>query len=138
MGTSVLTPSAVSDNMTTLKACILLVLATVCASRPSPDTPHHSPVYKHDPIPYSFEYAVQDKYHGVDFGQNEHSDGKSVKGSYQVQLPDGRKQTVKYDADHHKGYTAQVEYYGEAQYPHEYGPAVTFKPSAYKPKPTYH
>ncbi|KAK3864952.1 hypothetical protein Pcinc_029384 [Petrolisthes cinctipes] len=52
---------------------------------------------------------------------------------------------VEYIADHYNGYQAQVNYKGEAQYPHEYGPAVTFKPSggygpepAYKPQPSYH
>ncbi|CAL4091481.1 unnamed protein product [Meganyctiphanes norvegica] len=129
----------------TIKPCTLLVLAAVCAARPSPDhapphhapahhVPHHAPVYKAEPRPYSFSYAVADKYHGVDFGQTEHSDGKSVKGSYNVALPDGRKQTVKYDADHYKGYTADVSYYGEAQYPH----ASPYKPHAAPHAPTYH
>lgn len=35
---------------------------------------------------------------------------------------------MNYEADHHKGFVADVQYYGEAQYPHEYGPAITFKP----------
>lgn len=48
---------------------------------------------------------------------------------------------VKYVADHYNGYQANVEYYGEAQYPHEYGPAITFKPSGgygHPPQPSYH
>lgn len=55
---------------------------------------HHF-FYSQDPIPYNFAYAVRDEYAGTDFGQNEESDGQSVKGSYTVQLPDGRKQTVR-------------------------------------------
>ncbi|KAK3864966.1 hypothetical protein Pcinc_029398 [Petrolisthes cinctipes] len=35
---------------------------------------------------------------------------------------------VNYEADHYKGFVADVQYYGEAQYPHQYGPPVTFKP----------
>lgn len=44
--------------------------------------------------PYDFEYNVKDDYAGTDFGHNEESDGNTVRGSYTVQLPDGRKQTV--------------------------------------------
>ena len=45
-------------------------------------------------MPYNFAYGVKDDYAGTDFGQEENSDGNTVKGSYSVQLPDGRKQTV--------------------------------------------
>lgn len=48
-------------------------------------------------------------------------------------------QQVNYEADHHKGFIADVNYYGEAQYPKYTGPAITFKPSGgYRPAPTYH
>ena len=47
-----------------------------------------------EPKPYSFAYGVADEHYGPNFGQEENSDGKSVKGSYTVSLPDGRKQTV--------------------------------------------
>lgn len=46
-------------------------------------------------MPYNYAYAVNDHYAGTDFGHNEDSDGNIVKGSYTVQLPDGRKQTVR-------------------------------------------
>lgn len=36
---------------------------------------------------------------------------------------------VNYEADHQLGYVANVQYEGEAQYPQNYGPAVTFRPS---------
>lgn len=45
-------------------------------------------------MPYNFAYAVKDQYNGNDFSHNEDSDGKNVMGTYSVQLPDGRKQTV--------------------------------------------
>ncbi|XP_063605542.1 cuticle protein 7-like [Penaeus indicus] len=89
-----------------------------------------------DGMPYNFAYAVKDQYSGNDFSHNEDSDGKNVMGTYSVQLPDGRKQTVNYKADHSQGYLAEVNYLGEAQYPHVYGPAVTFKPQpSYNPQP---
>ena len=47
----------------------------------------------------------------------ESADGQNVYGSYQVHLPDGRLQTVKYTADHYNGYVADVSYTGEAKYP---------------------
>lgn len=45
-------------------------------------------------MPHSFEYSVQDDYTGTNFGHGEESDGNTVRGSYNVDLPDGRKQTV--------------------------------------------
>lgn len=46
------------------------------------------------PVPYGFNYAVNDDYKGTNFGQSEKSDGNNVWGSYTVALPDGRKQHV--------------------------------------------
>ncbi|XP_047479569.1 cuticle protein 7-like [Penaeus chinensis] len=116
-------------------ALLMLVVGVTLALPSDPYAPR--PVYKEDPIPYNFAYGVRDEYAGTDFGHNEDSDGQAVKGSYTVQLPDGRKQTVNYVADHYNGYQAEVSYYGEAQYPHQYGPPVTFKPQAYHPQPSY-
>lgn len=45
-------------------------------------------------MPYDFAYGVKDDYAGTDFGASEQSDGQTVRGSYTVALPDGRKQTV--------------------------------------------
>ncbi|XP_045101387.1 cuticle protein 8-like [Portunus trituberculatus] len=108
---------------------VVMVVVSVVTAFPS-DPYGHPQTYKEDPIPYSFQYGVKDDYAGTDFGQNEESDGSKTAGSYQVVLPDGRIQTVNYVADHYNGYQAEVNYKGEAQYPHEYGPAVTFKPTA--------
>lgn len=44
-------------------------------------------------MPYAFEYGVAD-YRGNNFNRREHSDGHKVQGSYSVDLPDGRVQTV--------------------------------------------
>jgi hypothetical protein len=59
---------------------------------------------------YAFSYAVQDKASGDDFShtQQQNKDG-AVKGTYKVQLPDGRFQVVSYIADDN-GYRADVSY----------------------------
>ncbi|XP_063849812.1 cuticle protein 7-like [Scylla paramamosain] len=119
---------------------------------PVPSYQPPAPSY-HEPakgMPYNFAYGVKDDYTGTDFAQEENSDGNTVQGSYSVQLPDGRKQTVQYTADHYNGYQAQVGYYGEAQYPSDYGTPVTYRPAGYghqqpsyppppvyQPEPTY-
>lgn len=48
-----------------------------------------------EPIPYQYTYNVKDEYAGADFGHNEGSDGHNAQGSFYVQLPDGRRQTVR-------------------------------------------
>ena len=68
-------------------------------------------------MPYDFEWAVKDAPSYNDFGQQESSDGKVVKGSYRVVLPDGRTQTVDYKVEGDSGFVADVQYKGEAKYP---------------------
>jgi len=88
-------------------------------------------------MPYAYAWEVSDQYSGNDFGQVEESDGNLVQGSYNVVLPDGRKQTVTYEADHEGGYVANVAYEGEAQYPPApapYGPPPP-APAPYGPPP---
>ncbi|KAK4310913.1 hypothetical protein Pmani_017548 [Petrolisthes manimaculis] len=65
---------------------------------------------------YEFNYGVKD-YSGNNFGHQEARDGDNTKGSYSVQLPDGRRQTVTYYVDGDSGFVADVKYSGEAQYP---------------------
>merc|ERR1712158_289549 len=68
--------------------------------------------------PYTYNYGVADDYSKAAFGQTESNDGTGVvEGSYQVNLPDGRVQTVTYHANDVDGYVAEVSYAGEAQYP---------------------
>ena len=79
---------------------------------------HHAPVYKETPHPYNYKYGVHDDYSGANFEAGESSDGHgNVEGSYSVLLPDGRVQHVKYHADHHAGYVADVTYEGAAHHP---------------------
>ena len=69
---------------------------------------HHAPVVAHhavggyaqpdlaEPSPYSYTYAVADDYSGAAFNQAESNDRNGdVEGSYSVNLPDGRVQTVR-------------------------------------------
>ena len=92
-----------------------------------PPAPYHpapaygkAPAYADTPAVYGYEYAVQDDYSGVNFGQNEKRDGYATSGQYQVLLPDGRTQTVTYNtADAYSGNVAEVVYSGQAHY----GPA---------------
>ena len=46
-------------------------------------------------MPYNYAWAVADQPAGLDFGQNESSDGNLVSGEYRVLLPDGRTQIVR-------------------------------------------
>ena len=92
--------------------------------------------HQEPPKPYQFDYGVRDDYSGANYGHQEASDGNAVQGSYQVALPDGRIQTVKYIADHKNGFQAQVEYEGEARYPEEkphHAPQQAYHQSAPKP-----
>merc|ERR1711970_243054 len=71
-----------------------------------------------EPSPYT--YAVADDYSKANFQQSESNDGTgAVTGSYSVNLPDGRIQTVTYNANDLTGNVATVEYTGEAVYPPE-------------------
>ncbi|XP_068209724.1 cuticle protein 7-like [Palaemon carinicauda] len=95
---------------------------------------------------YDFNWAVKDEYSGNDFGHQESRDGDHTQGSYYVQLPDGRLQTVTYYVDGDSGYVADVKYQGEARYPdsvesREYSaPRPSYsapRPSYSAPRPTY-
>ncbi|KAI9552953.1 hypothetical protein GHT06_020838 [Daphnia sinensis] len=101
-----------------MKFIILVGLIAFAAA----DTAYKASATKEDPVvtypprPYSFNYDVKDKESYADFVHSESSDAKVTTGSYRVELPDGRTQIVSYRADD-SGYTADVQYEGEAQYP---------------------
>merc|ERR1712130_1056009 len=72
------------------------------------------------PQPYTYEYGVQDDYSKAAFAKSEsQNEVGAVTGSYKVNLPDGRIQTVTYTADPVHGYKAVVSYEGEPVYPPE-------------------
>ena len=68
----------------------------------------------HNKKQYRFSYAVKDGHSGDDFSHTQNQENGAVHGSYNVQLPDGRMQIVKYTADDVHGYRAEVSYEGEA------------------------
>jgi hypothetical protein len=125
--------------------CAIVAVAT--AAPAGPPAPYHSPApaygkapaYDETPKPYAFEYGVADDYSGSNFRAAETSDAKVTSGSYSVNLPDGRIQTVTYTADPYgyNGYVADVVYTGEPHYPEAkaYHPA---KPAYHPAKPVYH
>ncbi|XP_066948381.1 cuticle protein 7-like [Macrobrachium rosenbergii] len=73
--------------------------------------------YESTEAKYDFDFAVKHDYTGANFGHRESRDGSETQGSYYVQLPDGRLQTVRYYVDGDSGYVAEVSYEGEARYP---------------------
>ena len=107
------------------------------APQPSYHQPkYHEPKYE-EPKPYHYAYGVSDEYAGTNFEATEDQDAYGVvNGGYSVLLPDGRRQNVKYTADHYAGYIADVSYEGYA------APAPVHKPAPYHPapvhKPVYH
>ena len=79
---------------------------------------HPQPTYADEISPYTYNYAVADDYSKAVFSAGETSDGASnVKGSYSVNLPDGRVQHVTYHSNGYDGFVADVTYEGEAHYP---------------------
>merc|ERR1711974_583661 len=89
---------------------------------------------KFDPQPYKYEYGVQDDYSEAAFAKSEtQNEVGAVTGSYKVNLPDGRIQTVTYTADPVNGYKAVVSYEGEPVYPLP-GPEYLSREDSYLPQ----
>ncbi|XP_045617845.2 cuticle protein 8-like [Procambarus clarkii] len=105
------------------RVAIVLVAAVVAAADQRPpysyDSPRGSLEYSTESkeAQYNYNYVIKNDYSGNDFGHQEARDGDNTKGSYYVQLPDGRLQTVTYFVDGDRGYVAEVSYQGEARYP---------------------
>merc|ERR1719291_792031 len=103
-----------------MQAIISLALVSVAAALPQYPVAHAVVAAPDlaEPSPYTYTYAVNDDYSKAAFQQSESNDGTGlVEGSYSVNLPDGRIQTVNYHADDINGNVAEVTYSGEAQYP---------------------
>ncbi|XP_037802407.1 pro-resilin-like isoform X1 [Penaeus monodon] len=105
------------------KVLLLLSLAAIVAAdsreiyRPSQYSQETSESseesYESSEAKYSFNWAVSDDSSSNEFGHQEARDGDHTQGSYYVQLPDGRLQTVTYFVDGDSGYVAEVNYEGE-------------------------
>merc|ERR1711953_412333 len=76
-----------------------------------------------EPPVYNYQYGVADDYSGANFAQTEQRDGYVTSGSYTVNLPDGRDQTVTY-SDNGDGIVQDVTYTGTAQYGRTVGVAA--------------
>ncbi|XP_047479295.1 pro-resilin-like [Penaeus chinensis] len=72
--------------------------------------------YESGEAKYDFNWAVSHDPSSNEFGHQEARDGDHTQGSYYVELPDGRFQTVKYFVDGDSGYVAEVNYEGEASF----------------------
>merc|ERR1712170_1320 len=122
-----------STNMHPCLAVLSRVLVTALSAPTYPKEVPSSPGISYDKpapahskgMPYNYNWAVADNDAGLNYGQEENSDGNVVTGEYRVLLPDGRTQIVRYRADHETGYVAEVTYEGEA------------KPYVAPPEPSY-
>ena len=101
-----------SNKMNHFYLIFLFLVVFHCSDLIKGDDDNH-----YAPKAYSYGYTVLDDYSGSNYNAQESADGQNVYGSYQVHLPDGRLQTVKYTADHYNGYVADVSYTGQAKYP---------------------
>ncbi|XP_063601433.1 pro-resilin-like [Penaeus indicus] len=105
------------------KVLILLGLAAFAAAdsfesyeyRP-PQRRSSEESYESGEAKYDFNWAVSHDPSSNEFGHQEARDGDHTQGSYYVELPDGRLQTVKYFVDGDSGYVAEVNYEGEASF----------------------
>merc|ERR1719341_57071 len=81
--------------------------------------PVHGGSYNEQPDLFKFEYGVHDDKYYTDFSEHRSGDEYgNILGEYQVALPDGRIQYVKYTADGNYGGTIMdVSYKGEARHP---------------------
>lgn len=89
----------------------------------------HAPESKYTPIPYKFEYSVNDPHTKDVHSRSEYSDGNGhVKGSYSLLEADGSTRIVEYTADHHNGFNAEVK---------KIGGAASYESSSYPSKASY-
>ncbi|XP_064122571.1 pro-resilin-like [Macrobrachium nipponense] len=103
-----------------------------------------------EPARYNFQFGVHDDSTSASFEHQEDRNVDKTQGSYSVQLPDGRLQTVRYFVNGGSGYVAEVSYQGEARYPYSSfesrefsAPRPSFsaprsqRPRAQRPRPTF-
>ncbi|XP_026814776.1 cuticle protein 8-like [Rhopalosiphum maidis] len=110
-------------------ACASLAIAQYTVPRA------YAPEPKYAPIPYSFEYSVNDPHTYDVKSQHETSDGNgNVKGSYSLLEADGSTRVVEYTADDQSGFNAIVKNSASASYKPTYSaPSYSAYRPAYKP-----
>merc|ERR1712037_249327 len=99
----------------TMKVTLLLPLISCCLAAPQYQAAPAPYQDLSEPPAYAYQYGVNDDYSGANFQQQETRDGYTTSGSYTVELPDGRVQTVTYH-DGGDGMVQEVTYTGEAVY----------------------
>uniref|UniRef100_A0A0P4W0A4 Pro-resilin n=1 Tax=Scylla olivacea TaxID=85551 RepID=A0A0P4W0A4_SCYOL len=71
--------------------------------------------YESSEAQYNFQWSVDHDPSSNEYGHQEARDGDNTKGSYYVELPDGRVQNVAYQVNGGSGYLAEVTYTGSAE-----------------------
>merc|ERR1712088_572442 len=112
---------------TAMHKLLLLVAGVSCAPQSQRAQQQASRPGAYGPQGAAARYEKVPVYSGDAFAKTEtQNDLGQVQGSYKVNLPDGRVQTVTYRADHEGGFVAEVTYEGTPQYPEPppggYGP----------------
>ncbi|XP_050721080.1 cuticle protein 19.8-like, partial [Eriocheir sinensis] len=121
--THTLTPSFTRPQLSLLLLGLAATLASTAATSYGPTQQNAAPAN------YDFNWAVNDAPSSNNYGQQESRQGDNTKGSYYVQLPDGRLQRVDYTVSGDSGFVAQVTYEGEAQFPQQRYGAPTTRPT---------
>lgn len=80
------------------------------SSTESNDLEDRNDEYNHHPAAYKYEYSVSSPHTGDFKSQHEERIGDTVRGSYSLIEPDGRKRIVDYTADAEHGFNAVVRH----------------------------
>ncbi|XP_045106002.1 pro-resilin-like [Portunus trituberculatus] len=97
------------------KIAILLALVAVAVADRGYGSHSSEESYESSEAQYNFQWAVDHDPSSNEFGHQEARDGDNTKGSYYVELPDGRVQNVAYYVNGDSGYIADVTYTGSAE-----------------------
>ena len=88
----------------------LIAAPAVAVARPALRAVAPAAAYDESPEPFTYEYAVADDYTGTAFNAGENQDAYgNVQGSYSVNLPDGRIQTVIYSVAPDTGFVVSTK-----------------------------
>ncbi|KAK8383504.1 hypothetical protein O3P69_015896 [Scylla paramamosain] len=118
-----ITVSFCIDSTLTMNAKIAILLALVAVVAADSDefrgygAPRRSSEesYESSEAQYNFQWSVDHDPSSNEYGHQEARDGDNTKGSYYVELPDGRVQNVAYQVNGGSGYLADVTYTGSAE-----------------------